>query len=204
MKRKKTRREAVEDLKQVQEKLRQEPPRPGGYQAAEAAQVLWNQARKTWQRFPQDAEIRRAGLEVRQRYWDSISSAYPRTFSHSQNRLRAHDPSGLEDAVSFLEADPFFDCTGYRKEYLIRLLRDINISESYAERLRAVVLSLVDRRDGREFRAFCRLARKVDGAELREQLTQRVDEGDFDVRRRARWVLDALAQKDRMEQGKKS
>ena len=31
---------------------------------------------------------------------------------------------------------------------------------------------------------------------------KRVDEGDFDVRRRARWVLEALAQKGSMERGK--
>ena len=61
---------------------------------------------------------------------------------------------------------------------------------------------MVDNRDERDFREYCRLARKLDAPELREQLTQRVGQGDLDVRRRARWVLEALAQKDTMEAAK--
>lgn len=202
MKRKKTRLESVELLKQVQEKLRQEPLDAGGYAAAEAAQILWNEVRKSWQNAPLDAEIHRLGLEVRERYWQAIGKAYPSSFSRSQDQLRAGDPSGLEDAISFLEADPFFDGTGWRKEYLIWLIRDVEVTENYAHRLRTVVLSIADRRDGREFRAFCHLAHKVDAPELREQLEQRLTHADPAIQRRARWVLEALAQKDRMDRAK--
>ena len=205
MKRKKTRLESVELLKQIQEKLRQEPPGIGGYAAAEAAQAAWNEAKNAWQNSPLNSQAHLVGLEVRERYWASISRAYPSSFSRSQDQLRVGDPAGLEDAVGFLEADPIFDGTGWRKEYLIQLLRDMDVPDNYADRLRAVVLNLVDRRDGREFRAFCRLACKVDASELREQLTRRLtDGGNPDVRRRARWVLEALAQKDRMEKTQKA
>jgi hypothetical protein len=63
-----------------------------------------------------------------------------------------------------------------------------------AARLRTVVLSVVDRRDDRDFRAFCRLARKADAPELHDQLRQRLKSADADIRRRARWMLDALEQ----------
>lgn len=203
MKRKKTRLESVELLKQVQEKLRQEPLGVGGYAAADAAQILWNEARKSWQNAPLDAEIHRLGLEARERYWQAIGRAYPSSFLRSQDQLRAGNPSGLEDAIHFLEADPIFDGTGWRKEYLIRLIRDVEVNEDCARRLRAVILGIVDRRDGREFRAYCRLARKVDAPELRGQLEQRLTHAAPAVRRRARWVLEALAQKDSMELDRK-
>ena len=203
MKRKKTRLESVGLLKQIQEKLRQEPLGVGGYAAAEAAQRAWNEAKNAWQNSPLNFQAHLVGLEVRERYWANISRAYPSSFSRSQDQLRAGDPAGLEDAVSFLEADPIFDGTGWRKEYLIRLIGDVEVAENYALRLQAVILGVVDQRDGQEFRAFCRLACQVDAPELREQLAQRVEQGDLDVRRRARWVLEALAQKDAMEQGKK-
>ncbi len=199
----KTRLESIELLKQIQEKLRQEPPGIGGYAAAEAAQVAWNEARNAWQNSLPNSQAHHVGLEIRECYWASVARAYPVSFSRSQDRLRAGDSDGLEDAVDFLEADPIFDGTGWRKEYLIRLIRDVDVGAYHALRLQAIIVSVVDRRDGQEFRAYCRLARKVDAPELRAHLTQRLGSGDPNVRRRARWVLDALAQKDSMEQGKK-
>ena len=204
MKRKKTRLESVELLKQVRERLRREPPGAGGYEAAEATQAAWNEARNAWQNSLPHSPAHLVGLEIRERYWASISRAYPSSFSRSQDQLRMGDPAGLEDAVSFLEAEPIFDGTGWRKEYLIRLIRDVKVNADYALRLQMVIISVVDRRDGREFRAFCRLACMVDSPELRDQLTRRMDSADAGIRRRARWVLEALAQKDRMEQGRKA
>ena len=204
MKRKKTRLESVELLKQVQEKLRQEPLSVGVYAAAEAAQAAWNEARNAWQNSPPNSQAHLFGLETRERYWASISRAYPSSFSRSQDQLRAGDPTGLEDAVGFLEADPIFDGTGWHKEYIIRLIRDVEVTAKYALRLQVVILSVVDRRDGQEFRAFCRLACKVDAPELRTQLEGRLTHDNLDIRRRARWVLDALAQKDKMEAAKKA
>jgi hypothetical protein len=199
MKRKKTRLENVELLKQVQERLRQEPPGIGGYAAAEAAQAAWNEAKNAWQNSPLNSQAHLVGLGIRERYWASISRAYPGSFSRSQDQLRAGDSAGMEDAVGFLEADPIFDGTGWRKEYLIRLIRDVEVTADYALRLRAIILSIVDRRDGQEFRAYCRLANKADTPELRNQLSQRLLHNAPAVRRRAQWVLEALAQKDSME-----
>ena len=54
----------------------------------------------------------------------------------------------------------------------------------------AAVLAAVDLRDRREFRAYCRLARKVDSPELREELWIGLQSDDPAVSRRARCVLD--------------
>jgi len=64
--------------------------------------------------------------------------------------------------------------------------------DSHASRLRQVVLNLVDQRDGREFRWYCRLARHIDGPDLRNQLERRLRDANGNVRRRAGWVLDVL------------
>jgi hypothetical protein len=60
------------------------------------------------------------------------------------------------------------------------------------ERLRDVVIDAVERRGGREFRAYCRLARRLDGPELRERLARQVSSGDEAIRRRAGWMLEVL------------
>lgn len=217
MKRKKTRPPQADsgDIREVWEGLRQ-PPSPGAnrYQAAEAARAVYNKARALHWRFRLDSEASSIYAESQKCYWQLISAAYPPTFDQDLVRLGEGDPSGLESIVAFLEADPIFDGTGYLKEDLSRLLRDVELPAEYAQRLQAVVLSIVDRRDGREFRAFCRLARKVDSPELREQLRHRLTRAlpngedltpdepsllqaitrDKGIRRRARWVLEALEQ----------
>ena len=132
-----------------------------------------------------------------------MDAAYPSGFWEDAEKLRGGDAAGLESAVCFLAADPIFFRTGYVKAWLIRAIKPPMLKSDDKKRLQDAILSRVDRRDDRDFRAFCRLAKKVDDANLREQLTQRADEGDFDVRRRARWVMEALAQKDRMEQAGK-
>lgn len=136
---------------------------------------------------------------ARRLYAAAREAAYPAGFWEGYQRLCAGDAIGLEAAVTFLEADPWFPNSGYVKVKLIRHIKSSMLTPEYVLRLQNVILEMVERRNGQEFRAYCKLARKVDGPELREQLARRVEQGDFDVRRRARWVLEALAQKDTME-----
>lgn len=130
--------------------------------------------------------------------------------------LRGGDRTKLEVVITFLEADLYFDRSGYVKEKIIRYIKLPMLTPQHVARLQAVVLAIVDKRDGREFRDYCRLARKVDSPELREQLRHRltrawpsarsltddlpalmlVAQQDRDIRRRARWVLEALGEKD--------
>ncbi len=146
----------------------------------------------------------KAVIESARRLYDAArEAAYPAGFWESYKRLCAGDAAGLEAAVAFLEADPWFPNSGYVKVKLIRHIKPPTLTSSYITRLQSVILEMVERRNGQEFRAYCKLARKVDGPELRAGLTRRLDSNDTDIRRRAGWVLEALAQKDSMEQGKK-
>jgi hypothetical protein len=122
----------------------------------------------------------------------AIDAAYPPGFWRDYDRLRERNPAGLESAIEFLEADPWFFRSGYVKAKLIRLINRFSLTPEQADRLRSVVLNIVDRRGGQEFRAYCRLARHVDGADLRPRLQDRLVHADSGVRRRAGWVLAAL------------
>ena len=102
-----------------------------------------------------------------------------------------------------MEADPIFYRSGYVKQKLIRAIKATMLTPDYVERLQQVVLAVIDKRYDRDMRNYRNLAGKVNSSALRAQLEQRVEQGDFDVRRRARWVLEALAQKDSMEAAKR-
>ncbi len=134
-----------------------------------------------------------AWLAAITRFHAALAAAYPPGFWLAHEALKAGDPSGLEAAIGFLEADPWFFRSGYLKAELIKLSTRLPLTQKQAERLRAVVLDIVDRRDGQEFRSYCRLARKVDSAELRAALALRLADESADIRRRARWVLEAVA-----------
>jgi hypothetical protein len=129
----------------------------------------------------------------------AISDAYPPGFWDAYRQLKAKDPAGLEHAVRFLEADPWFFRTGYIKSYLLRQIRRIPFDTSYAARLQQVVLSVAARRDGREFRHYCHLARRVDSPTFRAQLRALINAPDPGAHRRAGWVLYACEHRDRFQ-----
>lgn len=127
-------------------------------------------------------------------YRAALDAAYPENFAVHARRLGEGDLSGLETAVRFLEADPWFFHSGFVKAELIRSLKRLEIPPAAVERLRRVVLNVVDRCDRREFRHYCRLARKVDSPDLRRDLALRIQSDDPDVARRARWAMHACEQ----------
>lgn len=127
--------------------------------------------------------------------WDAaFEAAYPPGFWTDYEKLRTGNPSSLENAIAFLEAEPIFFGTGYVKTKITRAIKPSMLTPTQAARLRHVALSIVDRRDDRDFRAFCRLARKADAPELHDRLRQRLTSADPNIRRRAGWMLDALEQ----------
>lgn len=95
--------------------------------------------------------------------------------------------------IEFLEKDQWTFGSGYAKADLIRLIRKLDLNHTQAERLRRVVLAVVDGRDRREFRHYCRLARKLDSPQLRKELMRRLEDENEVVRRHARWVLEYLS-----------
>src|SRR5262245_9822726 len=102
---------------------------------------------------------------------------------------------GVDAAIEFLEKDEWTFGSGYAKAEFIRLLRKLDLNHTQAERLRRVVLTVVDGRDRREFRHYCRLACKLDSPQLREELARRLENENEVVRRHARWTLEYLSKR---------
>lgn len=100
---------------------------------------------------------------------------------------------GVDAAIEFLEKDEWRFGSGYAKADLIRLLRKLDLNHTQAERLPRVVLAVVDGRDRREFRHYCRLACKLDSPQLRKELMRRLEDENEVVRRHARWMLEYLS-----------
>lgn len=125
-----------------------------------------------------------------------VETAYPYGFGQAMAQLQIGDTDALELPVRFLETDPWVFQSGYVKARLIRIINRLEIPQNYLRRLQQVVLAVVDKADGRrEFRAYCRLARKVDTTEFRQELESRLTVPNAKITRCAQWVLDACRKK---------
>ncbi len=164
----------------------------GRAELARRARTLLRDAAMISRAHPRDLDARATHHLAVDVFRAAVVRAYPPAFWDDFQRLKEGNRSGLEPVVEFLEADPWFDGSGYTKAELIRYLRRIELPGIIRDRLREVVIAAVERRDRREFRYYCKLGRTVDSPELRQKLAARLEDGDPAVRRRARWVLDAL------------
>ncbi len=83
--------------------------------------------------------------------------------------------SSIEDAIAWLEDDPFARWTGYLKQKIMCRLCGASLSASHKERLQHVLLRITTRGPRQEFRDACRLARHVDNPEFRNRLRALAD-----------------------------
>lgn len=120
------------------------------------------------------------------------SAAYPLHFWGDYRRLRAGDVAGLDTALSFLEADPWFPRVVYTKERLLDTIKRLPLAPDAEARLRQIALHVVDGRDRRDFRHYCRVVARLDTPGFRDALSVRLEHADEGVRRRAGWMLAYL------------
>lgn len=123
---------------------------------------------------------------------EAVDIMYPPEFWADVARLQQGDPSAVEPALVFLEADPWCFRSGYAKESVLALLPRHDLSAEQWARIEAVLLRAVDIGDRREFRAHRRLARKFASPQLREELRRRLRADDPGVARRALRMLAAV------------
>jgi hypothetical protein len=122
--------------------------------------------------------------------YDSL--AFPGGLARAFSQLEAGDPTAIEMAVRFLEADPYFFRSGYHKADFIKHLCRKPLSEDQKKRLQQVILARIRDSDKREFRAYCRLASAVTDTAFQNQVAELAGPSRGIVPRHARWVLEYL------------
>ncbi len=160
--------------------------------ALTAAHRAMHQAYRVHRHNPADPALK-AAWEQAAADFHQLLTEYPPGFWRGLDALQAGDSSGLPELLAFLEADPWFFRSGYAKSRALKAITRVPLPPEAVSRLQQIVLDAVDGRDRREFRWYCRLARRVIDPEFVAALEARRAGDDPDVARRARWVLDAIA-----------
>ena len=92
---------------------------------------------------------------------DELSrQACPQNVSAFLDGLGDGDPDAVDEAVTWLEADPFAQHTGYLKQKVMRRLARIELTEEHRKQLRRTVLALCTRGPRYEFTETRHLARR--------------------------------------------
>ena len=89
---------------------------------------------------------------------------------HTAERLPTGDAGAIEDAIHYLEDDPWEFRSGYAKARLLRRLTHIELDSQQAGRLRRVLLAYVDVGPRWDFREAASLARRIASTEFRDEL----------------------------------
>ncbi|MCW1922717.1 hypothetical protein OKA05_09145 [Luteolibacter arcticus] len=106
--------------------------------------------------------------------------------------LRSSQRPAIDDAILYLEADPWYFRSGYLKERLIRGLKSANLTEQDRSRLRIVVWNIATGKNRREFRNYCSLATAVADADFLQRLDQLTPEYDSAARGKFRYLQNYL------------
>ncbi len=149
-------------------------------------------ANESAKRRDESADAYRRWTQAAESFHDAWHFMYPFEFLQRIRRLRAPSAEDVDEALTFLEADPWCFRSGYVKEDILRRVQRVPFAKEHEDRLRNVLVHAVDVGNRREFKWYCRLARRLDNPELRKALLERLASTDPGVRRRAFWMVDGL------------
>lgn len=116
----------------------------------------------------------------------------------NETQLKQKDPNAIQIALDYLSADLYYFSSGYNKELITTLLKQIALSDknSFSARqfkqLEFILLNKVNSSHSREFRYYCRLAKVLPIDSLPGQLITLTKSQDPQIRLRAKWMLKYL------------
>lgn len=125
-------------------------------------------------RSPSANEAWRRACQDFHSYESRLDPYLERVFGHTDLK----DQETIEFVISFLELDPRFFRSGYIKEEMLQKIGRAKLAPKQLTRLRAVLVDAAERRGGREFRRYCRLAAHICDDKLRSELRSLSSQGD--------------------------
>lgn len=103
------------------------------------------------------------------------------------------DPSETDVLILFLQEDPMFLRSGYAKEVACKRLARLALDDDQRARILALCIRALHGETRREFRAYCRLARGVQGPALWQELSRCLTNQATTVRLHALWMTEAIS-----------
>ena len=127
-------------------------------------------------------------------FWRKIDSlSFPLYgLSNGMQLLKQTDSKAIRLAIIFLMADPYFHRSGYIITDILYYLKKVTFNEMQLKSLNAILVYIVQSGYRREFRKFCKFAKKINSKELQDSINLLSLSQDSHIVRRAEWMKIAL------------
>ena len=103
-----------------------------------------------------------------------------------------NDVDARQFAFDYLSVDPYCFTSGYKKEWLVRKIKPLDLSENEKEVVRHLILERLDVQMTRDFKEICKLARLVSDASFENTITTIVRSETGLRQKRAQLVLSSF------------
>jgi hypothetical protein len=113
-----------------------------------------------------------------QTYYDAYGELGKYDRKGLRQALRRAEPAIFEDALRFLEDDPYWFDSGYSKELIWRNIRRYPLSGEVIERLYGVALNYLQRPMSREFKPMCLAMAHLGDAAFWQRVKAAAERGD--------------------------
>lgn len=110
----------------------------------------------------------------------------------TRHRIKEGDREHIDDALLFLQTDPWFDGSGYLKEQLLDSLRQAPLTEEDKTRIQEMLIRMAAGRNCREFSRWCSLAVKVTTDEFERELDKLAKERDAECAGKFSFLLQYI------------
>jgi hypothetical protein len=87
--------------------------------------------------------------------------AFPGGLKEGLERLKQHDPSAIKLAVIYLEANPYHFRSGYSKEKIAQILKQVPLTDDQKQRLLTAIAAAASDKDQRKLRVYNALAKTI-------------------------------------------
>ena len=120
---------------------------------------------------------------------DAVEAVIELDLGAIERGLRAHEDTAIDDALVFLEVDPYFFRSGYRKNWIWRGLGHFDLSDVHRERVRSLLVRAVDTGSSGHCPGGWRMARRYANNTLRRAFRAQLHALDPVVQLRALAML---------------
>lgn len=129
---------------------------------AQEIETRYSAIKKTYEEKSKDSRAKTKWEEACRKFHSSYDQlAFPGGLAAGVEQLKNGDPAAIETAIVFLSTDPYFFRSGYIKETILRYLNRVVLNKKQIEQVQAILLERIAGEGRREFRSYCRLAKKV-------------------------------------------
>ena len=162
-------------------------------QNAQALNKLQDDIKHTAKKRAENEQSLKEWKEACRLFHEALDLVFPGGLSKQLELLKKHDPTTIDNAITYLKADPYYFRSGYIKQEMLRRLKQAPLTHKQIIQLQDILIDVIQRTGRRENREYYRLAAKIADEKFRARIQEIMQNSkDPQITNRAQQMLDKL------------